>query len=61
MIGAEILALTKKISELAGSLFPIVFLAATVVTTFSAYSYVKLSNAYPSIGGIALHLLSLFS
>ena len=56
MIGAGILVLTGQIAELAGSLFPLAFLAAAVVTAFSAYSYVKLSNAYPSAGGIAMFL-----
>jgi len=56
MIGAGILALTGQIAELAGSLFPLAFLAAAVITSFSAYSYVKLSNAYPSAGGIAMFL-----
>jgi len=56
MIGAGILALTGQIAELAGSLFPLAFLAAAIVTGFSAYSYVKLSNAYPSAGGIAMFL-----
>ncbi|BBG65653.1 amino acid permease [Hydrogenimonas sp.] len=56
MIGAGILALTGQIAELAGSLFPLAFAAAAVVTAFSAYSYVKLSNAYPSAGGIAMFL-----
>lgn len=56
MIGAGILALTGQIAELAGSLFPLVFLVAAIVTAFSAYSYVKMSNAYPSAGGIAMFL-----
>jgi amino acid transporter len=56
MIGAGILALTGQIAELAGSFFPLAFLAAAVVTAFSAYTYVKLSNAYPSAGGIAMFL-----
>jgi len=56
MIGAGILALTGQIAELAGPLFPLVFLAAAMVTAFSAYSYVKLSNAYPSAGGIGMFL-----
>ncbi len=56
MIGAGILALTGQIAELAGSLFPIVFIAAAIVTAFSAYSYVKMSNAYPSAGGIGMFL-----
>jgi len=56
MIGAGIFALTGQVAALAGDLFPIAFLAAAVVVAFSAYSYVKLSNAYPSSGGIAMFL-----
>ena len=56
MIGAGIFALTGQIAEQAGGLFPYAFLAAAVVTGFSAYSYVKLSNAFPSAGGIAAYL-----
>lgn len=56
MIGAGIFALTGQIAELAGGLFPLAFLAAAIVTAFSAYSYVKMSNAYPSAGGIAMFL-----
>ena len=56
MIGAGIFALTGQVAELAGRWFPLAFLAAAVVTAFSAYSYVKLSNAYPSAGGIAMFL-----
>ncbi len=56
MIGAGIFALTGQIAELAGPGFPWVFVIAAVVTGFSAYSYVKLSNAFPSAGGIAMFL-----
>lgn len=56
MIGAGIFALTGQMAELAGSWFPLAFLAAAIITAFSAYSYVKLSNAYPSAGGIAMFL-----
>lgn len=56
MIGAGILALTGQIAELAGPHFPLVFLVAAIVTAFSAYGYVKLSNAYPSAGGIGMFL-----
>ena len=56
MIGAGIFALTGQVAELAGEWFSIAFLAAAVMTGFSAYSYVKLSNAYPSAGGIAMFL-----
>ena len=56
MIGAGIFALTGQVAELAGELFPLAFLAAAVVTAFSAYAYVKMSNAFPSAGGIAMFL-----
>jgi len=56
MIGAGIFALTGQVAELAGTWFPIAFLAAALITAFSAYSYVKLANAYPSAGGIAMFL-----
>ncbi len=53
MIGAGVFVLTGQVAEQAGILFPVAFLAGAVVTGFSAYSYVKFSNAYPSSGGIA--------
>ena len=56
MIGAGIFALTGQIAELAGPGFPWVFVVAALVTGFSAYSYVKLSNTFPSAGGIAMFL-----
>ncbi len=56
MIGAGVFALTGQIAEQAGALFPYAFLAAAVVTAFSAYTYIKMSNAYPSAGGIAMYL-----
>lgn len=56
MIGAGIFALTGQVAELAGTLFPWAFLVGAVITAFSAYSYVKVSNAYPSAGGIAMIL-----
>jgi amino acid transporter len=56
MIGAGIFALTGQLAEQAGGWFPLAFLVAAVVTAFSAYAYVKMSNAYPSAGGIAMYL-----
>ena len=56
MIGAGIFALTGQVAELAREWFPLAFLVAAVVVGFSAYSYVKMSNAYPSAGGIAMFL-----
>ncbi len=56
MIGAGIFALTGQIADLAGTWFPLAFVVAAIVAGFSAYSYVKLANAYPSAGGIAMFL-----
>ncbi len=56
MIGAGIFALTGQIAELAGPLFPLAFIAGAIVTGLSAHSYVKMSNTWPSSGGIAMIL-----
>lgn len=56
MIGAGIFALTGQVAELAGNLFPLAFFVGAIITAFSAYSYIKMSNAYPSAGGIAMIL-----
>lgn len=56
MIGAGIFALLGQVADLAGTLFPFAFLVGAVISGFSAYAYIKLSNAYPSAGGIAMYL-----
>lgn len=56
MIGAGIFALTGQIAQLAGPLFPMAFVAGALVTSLSAYTYIKMSNAWPSSGGIAMIL-----
>jgi amino acid transporter len=56
VISAGIFALTGQVAELAGKLFPLAFFLGAVVTAFSAYSYVKMSNVYPSAAGIAMIL-----
>lgn len=56
MIGAGIFALTGQMAEMTGKLFPLAFLSAAIIVSFSAYSYVKMSNAYPSAGGIGMYL-----
>jgi amino acid transporter len=56
MIGAGIFAILGQVAELAGNLFPFAFLVGAIIAGFSAYSYIKLSNAYPSAGGIAMYL-----
>lgn len=56
MIGAGIFALTGQMAQMTGVLFPLAFLAAAVVVGFSAYSYIKISDADPSAGGIGMYL-----
>ena len=56
MIGAGIFALLGQVAEFAGDLFPFAFLGGAVIAGFSAYSYVKMSDAFPSAGGIAMYL-----
>ena len=56
MIGAGIFALTGQMAEMTGALFPLAFLSAAIIVGFSAYSHIKISNAYPSAGGIGMYL-----
>ena len=56
MIGAGIFALTGQIAEYAGSLLPLAFILAALVSGFSAYTYIKMSSKYPSAGGIGMIL-----
>lgn len=56
MIGAAIFALLGQVAELSGALFPLIFLVGAIISGFSAYSYIKVSNTYPSAGGIAMIL-----
>ena len=56
MIGAAIFALLGQVAELSGELFPFIFLIGAIISGFSAYAYIKMSNAYPSSGGIAMYL-----
>jgi len=56
MIGAGIFALTGQVASFAGPIFPLAFLLAAVISAFSAYTYIRVSNKYPSAGGIAMIL-----
>lgn len=56
MIGAGIFALTGQTARLAGDWFPVAFIVGAVVVAFSAYSYVKMSQSFPSSGGVATFL-----
>jgi len=56
MIGAGVFALMGQVAGTAGKWFPLAFLAAAVVAAITSYSYVKLSNTFPSAGGIGTFL-----
>jgi amino acid transporter len=56
MIGAGIFALTGQVAEFSGALYPLAFLLAAIISGFSAYTYIKVSNKYPSAGGVAMIL-----
>ena len=60
MIGAGIFALLGQVAELSGQWFPYAFLIGAIISGFSAYTYVKMSNAYPSAGGIAMYLKKIY-
>ena len=57
MISAGIFALMGQVAELGGKWFPLIFILGGIVTAFSAYSYIKLSNTFPSAGGIGMYLV----
>ena len=56
MIGAGVFALMGQVAGTAGAWFPLAFVAAAAVAGTTAYSYVKLSNTFPSAGGIGMFL-----
>ncbi|MGJ8660808.1 MAG: APC family permease [Bacteroidota bacterium] len=60
MIGAGIFALLGQVAELSGTWFPYIFIVGAIISSFSAYSYIKVSNAYPSAGGIAMILVKAY-
>lgn len=54
MIGAGVFALMGQVAGTAGRWFPLAFLAAALVAAITSYSSVKLSNTFPSAGGIGM-------
>lgn len=60
MISAGIFALLGQVAELSGTWFPLIFFIGSIVTAFSAYSYIKMSQEYPSAGGIGMFLVKAY-
>ena len=60
MIGAGIFALTGEIANYAGNLLMWAFIASGCVAAITSYTYIKMSNAYPSSGGIGMILVKVY-
>ncbi len=60
MIGAGIFTLTGEISSYAGPYFILSFVLAGCISGLTSYTYVKMSNAYPSSGGIGMILTKVY-
>jgi len=60
MISAGIFALLGQVAAMSGIWFPIIFIIGGIVTGFSAYSYTKMSEQYPSAGGIGMYLVKAY-
>ena len=60
IIGAGIFALLGQVAELSGTWFPYIFIIGAIISGFSAYSYIKVSNEYPSAGGVAMILMKAY-
>jgi len=56
MVGGGIFAVLGLAANLAGGATPAAFLVAGVVALLTAYSYAKLTNAYPSDGGTIIFI-----
>ena len=52
MIGAGIPALLGQVAESSEALFPFIFLIGAIISGFSTYAYIKISNAYPSTSSL---------
>lgn len=60
MISAGIFALLGQVAELSRQWFPLIFIIGSIITGFSAYSYIKMSQEFPSAGGIGMFLVKAY-
>src|SRR5690625_5602514 len=60
MIGAAIFAVIGQVAEIAGILFPLAYIGGAIVAAFSAYSYIKMGNVYPSAGGLGMFFVKIY-
>ncbi|MCB9834623.1 amino acid permease [Candidatus Nomurabacteria bacterium] len=60
ILGAGIYVLVGEVANRAGSFLPVSFVLANLVAALSAYSFAKLSSAYPTSGGEAAYVQAAF-
>ena len=60
MLGAAIFAVIGQVAQLAGNLMTFSYIGGAIIATCSAYTYVKMSNSYPSAGGIGMFFVKVY-
>ena len=60
MLGAAIFAVIGQVAELAGNLLTLSYIGGAIIAACSAYTYVKMSNSYPSAGGIGMFFVKVY-
>lgn len=60
MLGAAIFAVIGQVAELAGDLLTLSYIGGAIIAACSAYAYIKMSNSYPSAGGIGLFFVKVY-
>ena len=60
MLGAAIFAVIGQVAELAGNLLTLSYIGGAIIAACSAYAYVKMSNSYPSAGGIGMFFVKVY-
>ncbi|OEC85873.1 MULTISPECIES: APC family permease [Methanobacterium] len=60
MLGAAIFAVLGQVAELAGNLLTFSYIGGAIIAACSAYAYIKMSNSYPSAGGIGMFFVKVY-
>ena len=60
MLGAAIFAVIGQVAELAGNLLTLSYIGGAIIAACSAYAYIKMSNSYPSAGGIGMFFVKVY-
>ncbi len=60
MFGAAIFAVVGQVAEIAGAYFPFSYVLGALVAAFSSYGYIKMSQKYPSAGGIGMFFVKIY-